>query len=490
MDPLLGLPIALPRRGSGALTVALHGQLRAAILDGRLQSGVRLPSTRALAAACGISRNTVLAVYELLLSEGYVVTRRGSGTVVARALPGRAGGPRRASGPGVERRLSRYWRARTPTNAGASATATAAAPCSFQIGVPDSVRFPHDVWRRLRGRVERQLRRTHAAMPNAQGLPALRDAIARHVSFARAVACSPADIVVTSGAQQAFDLLARVLVTPGRTVVAIEEPGYPPQRAAFAAQGARLAAVPVDADGLVVERLPAAARVICVAPSHQFPLGAVMAGPRRTSLLEFCARHDAVVIEDDYDCEFRYASRPLDALQTLDREQRVLYVGTFSKSLSPDLRLGYIVAPQWAVASLIAARELADGHGSAVLQATTALLISEGHLARHVRRMQRLYERRRAVLLQGLRSDLSHWLEPLPSAAGLHVTARFVVPRQERAVVARAREAGVAVGALGRYFMAAPSIAGLTFGFGDIEESRILEGIERLRASLRARPGR
>jgi len=334
MEPLLGLPVVLPQSGSRLLLISLHNQLRTAILDGRLKPGVRLPSTRALAEGLRIGRNTAVAAYELLLGEGYLVVRRGSGTAVAELLPSRSNPAAEAARRGLQRRLNRYWRDRTlPQRRQAGAPPR----YNFQVGAPDAANFPYDIWRRLRGRIERRLRSGLPLAADAQGLPALREAIAQHASFARAVACGPQDIVVTAGAHQAFDLLARILTTAGRTTVAIENPGYPPVREAFAAHGARIAPVPVDAEGLVVGNIPAAARVVCVHAVPPFPLGAVMSARRRTALLDACSRRRAVIIEDDYDGEFRFADRPLDALQTLDRMGSVFYVGTFSKKPSPGL---------------------------------------------------------------------------------------------------------------------------------------------------------
>jgi len=481
MEPLFQLEITLPQRRARSLLTSLHNQLRSAILDGRLKPGVRLPSTRALAVLYGVSRNTAVAAYDLLVSEGYILARRGSGTVVARSLPG-AAKPRRAeSEAGAERRLNRYWRGRSAAAAGE----TGAIPrYGFQVGVPDLASFPFDTWRRLSNRVLRRFRAEPALMAEAQGSAALREAIGQHVSFARAVACNPEDIVVTAGAQQAFDLLARVLMTRGRSSVALENPGYPPLRAAFEAHNSRIASVPVDQDGLIVDRVPAHARVVCVTPSHQFPLGAAMSLKRRKALLELCQRRGAVIIEDDYDGEFRFVDRPLDALQMLDRAQSVFYVGTFSKSLLPDLRLGYIVAPPWARAALTAAKRIADGQCSALAQATLALLISEGHLARHVRRMQHVYRRRRDLLLDGLHRAFGRWLEPLPSVAGLHVTIRLKPPWEEDSVVASAAKRGLRIGALRRYYAGKPAMRGLVLGFGNVDEREIPESLARLRQSL------
>lgn len=423
MEPLFELPIRIPPRHSRDRVRALHAQLRAAILQGRLKPGLKLPATRALAAAYGVSRNTVVAAYDLLLSEGYLVARRGSGTFVADVLPRfRERSASRGNGTGSDPRINPYWRQREPLP-GDHPLLRVAPRLDFHLGVPDAARFPFDIWRRLTARSLRTASRRPASYDDACGRPALREAIAKHVSFARAVACSPSDVIVTAGAQQAFDLLARVLVMPGRTVVAVENPGYPPLRAAFAAFGAKIAPVPVDGEGLMVERVPEDAGIICVTPSHQYPLGVVMSARRRAALLELAQKRRAIVIEDDYDAEFRYGDRPLDALQTLDRSSSVFYVGTFSKSLFPGIRLGFVVAPEWARRALGAAKQCADWHCCVLTQDTLAAFIEEGHLARHVRRMRSLYAARRAALLDGLRTHFSGWLDPVPSAAGLHLCA-------------------------------------------------------------------
>jgi GntR family transcriptional regulator/MocR family aminotransferase len=482
MEPLFQLGITLPPRGSRSILVSLKNQLRTAILDGRLKPGVRLPSTRAWRHLYGVSRNTAIAAYDMLLGEGYIVARRGSGTVVADTRPRAPVAPRSGRDRSAQRLLHPHWQGRSP----AVRRATAAMPFVFQVGAPDFASFPFEIWRRLSNRA---LRRYGARAPlgaDPQGDAALRHAIARHVSFARAVACNPQDIVVTAGAQQAFDLLARVLATRDRAAVALENPGYPPMRAAFQAHGSRIVPVPVDEEGLMVDRIPRSARVVCVTPSHQFPLGTVMSAQRRLALLERCQQHGAVIIEDDYDAEFRFGDRPLDALQTLDRAQSVFYVGTFSKSLLPDIRLGYIVAPSWAVPALAAAKRTADGHCSLLAQDTLAQLIGEGHLARHVRRMQRIYRRRREFLLGQLRSAFDRWLEPLPSVAGLHVTAKLESSRDESSIVERARMNGVGVTALRPFYAGAPGMQGLVLGYGNIDDRAIEAGLRRLRRSIAA----
>lgn len=478
MDPVFALGIEIPPPGSRDRLRALHRQLQAAILDGRLRPGLRLPATRALAEGLGVSRNTAVAAYDLLLSEGYLIGRPGAGTFVADLLPRPAQAPARAASA-PDRRLAAYWR-----DLPERAAAPGPLEFDFRTGLPDKSLFPFHVWRRLSARALRQLERLPAAYAAPEGQPALRAAVAHHVSFARAVACTADDVIVTGGAQQAFDLLARILVTPGETVVAVEDPGHPPTRRAFAAAGAMVVPVPVDDDGMVVGRMPAGARVVCVTPSHQFPLGATLSPRRRAELLDWARERDAVVVEDDYDGEFRFGSRPLDALQTLDRSGSVLYVGTFAKSLFPALRLGYAVAPPWARPALAAAREVADAHGPVLPQETLAAFIDEGHLARHIRRMRKVYEGRREALLAALARHFGDRLAPIPATAGLHLAARLTDGSSAAEAAARAAAVGVRAVPLARFASvagAAPN--GFVFGYGLIPAERIDEGIRRLAAA-------
>lgn len=485
MDPLFELSLQIPPRGSRNLLRELHTQLRDAILEGRLSAGLRMPSTRTLAARYGVARNTLIAAYDLLTSEGYLETRHGSGTYVAQTLPspsqGRDGGEDESANelltPQARELLSVLGRmppaGRDP----------AAVP--FEVGVPEMRSFPFEVWRRLLSRTQRRLERMSEGLraPERQhalqGSGNLRAAIVRHASITRALACGQEDILVTAGAQQAFDLLIRVLVIPHQTVVAMEDPGYLRLRFALLAAGARVVPVPVDAEGLVVEKLPEDVRVICVTPSHQFPLGPVMSLRRRTALLAFAHARNAVIIEDDYDGEFRFGETPLDALQTLDRLRRVFYVGTFSKSLFPGLRLGFVVAPPWALAALRAAKRYADGASPELLQETLACFISEGHLARHVRRMRKLYAQRREALLEGLSGQLERWLEPIASAAGLHVTAVCREGVDEAVLLEKARRCGVDLAPLSVTYLGAPQ-GGFVLGYGALETAELRRGVSLL----------
>lgn len=477
MEPVLGLDIRLPARGTRGRLRALHAQLRDGIVQGRLHAGLLLPSTRALARACEVSRNTAVAAYDLLAAEGYVVTRAGGGTFVAAVAPRKVQRASLAARDGADRRLSAYWRGRRLTSSPAPGPPV---EFDFALGLPEKGAFPFAVWRRLSARALRVLSRSPAAYAEPEGRGSLRQAVSAHVSYARAVSCAADDVVVTSGAQQAFDLLARILVTPGKTLVALEDPGYPPMRRAFEATGARVAAVPVDAQGMKVDRIPAGASIICVTPSHQFPLGMALSMERRRMLLELARRRDAVVVEDDYDGEFRYGGRPLDALQTLDREQCVFYVGTFSKSLFPALRLGYVVTPLWARHALIAAKQACDWHCAVLAQDTLAAFIAEGHLARHVRRMRRIYGERREAMLGALARHLKGRVEVLPSHSGLHVACTLTGASGARGLAVRARAAGIALQTMEGFAVRAPARDGIILGLGRIPSDRIDAGVRRL----------
>ena len=478
MEPVLPFALDLPGPGGGSLARTLHAQLRAAILDGRLAAGARLPATRRLAAHCGIGRNTVVAAYDLLVAEGYVLPRTAARAVVAdvaarrpRArtpLPAPAGARIRVSwdAPDLQREQPRALPGR-----------------SFRLGMPEHRGFPHATWRRLTARALREFARAPFRYPPGEGLAALRSAIAAHAAFARAVACDEDDVVVTSGAQQAFDLLARLLVRPGDTRVAVEDPGYPPMRAAFLAAGATLVPVPVDNHGLCVEQLPDGIGIVCVTPSHQSPTGAVLSMPRRQALLAYAGRHDAVVVEDDYDGEFRFGGRPLDALQTLDREQRVFYVGTFSKSLFPGLRKGFVVAPEWSREPLLRVKGVADAHADEITQAVLAAFIRDGHMARHVQRMRKLYAGRRQALLAGF-GRLEEWFDPIPGEAGLHLAVRVRDRTHAGRVLALAQRHAPGVVDLSQLGLR-PVAPALAFGYGAIDADGISAALDALYRALR-----
>jgi GntR family transcriptional regulator / MocR family aminotransferase len=465
--------------GRRGLSDQLYQKLRAAILEGRLRPGDCLPPTRELAARLDVSRNTVSIAYARLMSEGFLTGRMGSGTFVdesaARATPAQRA-PR-----GADLRPGAAWES-IPVPARARPSPEPA--YDFRVGMPDARLFPYTTWRRLVARELYPDRMRSARSGDPFGEVELREAIVRHLGVSRSVKAGAEDVVVTSGAQQALDLIARVLVEPG-ACVAIEDPGYPMARVVFHAQRARIAPVPVDAEGLVVDALPEAARLIYVTPSHQLPLGMPMSLARRLKLLAWAERRKAVVVEDDYDSEYRFGGRALDPLQSLDRNGLVLYVGSFSKVLLPALRLGYVVAPPSLRPALGAAKMVADWYSPLATQAALARFIEEGLLARHVRSARREYEKRRERLEAALARHLAAWLEPVPAAAGLHMSALFSDPGIDAQEVARrARDADVAVEALSIYSMSKAPPSGLALGYGAIAASQIDEGMRRLSACL------
>ncbi|MDI9238213.1 PLP-dependent aminotransferase family protein [Lysobacter sp. LF1] len=480
-EPVFEFPLDIGATGANR-TRLLHEQLRTAILEQRLRAGTELPSTRRVASAYRIARNTVIAAYDLLLAEGYVVTRAGAKAVVADVVSRPAASVRRATRRADRApRLGATWQ---PPSWSSAVQAGDEWTTGFRLGVPDHRAFPFDVWRRLLSRAFHPRHGASLGYQPPHGRPRLREAIAGHVSFARAVSCRGEDVIVTSGARQAFDLLARLLIEPGRTTVAVEDPGYPTVHATMSAAGARVVPVPVDSEGLRVDQLPGDARLIYVTPSHQYPTGVAMSMARRRALLGFAREHDTWIIEDDYDGEFRYGARPLDALQTLDREGRVIYVGTFSKSVFPSLRIGYVVAPPWLRDALAAAKEGADTCGNGPLQDALADFILEGHLARHVRRMRKVYAARRAALNAAFDGPLSRWFEPVASEAGIHVTARLSDADGANALIPRILEH--APGAIPLHALARrdDAMAGIAFGIGCIDEDAIADRLDALARSL------
>ena len=468
---VLEVALALPAPGSRRARRDLYEQLKAAIRSGRLAPGLRMPASRALASQLGVSRNTVIAVYDLLLGEGDITTRPGSGAYVAER---EAPPPRPAPTAQMAGRVAAPWRDWRPMRPPQLARR------HFLMGSPDLDLFPWDLWRRISNRALRSYSLRPMAHFGLSGAPILREAIAGHLSFARGVACEADDILVTSGSQQAFDLLAKVLIHRPGVVVAVEDPGYAPARRPFAAAGATVVETPVDEEGIVVEALPPEAEVVYVTPSHQFPLGVPMSPRRRRALMDHADRTGAVVIEDDYDGEFRFDGRPLEALQTLDGSGRVIYVGTFSKSLFPDLRLGFVVAPEWIRGPLISARMASDGRSSLIAQTTLAAFIGEGHLARHVRRMRRVYGERRRALLRAVDQAPPGWLVPFPSAAGLHLSLRLPEEARPRALLDRAAELGVGAYPLSQFTIGEHGHNGLALGYGALAEDDVRLGAEAL----------
>ena len=448
--------------GATEKTVLIYRALRAAMVDGRLPVGHRLPPTRALAADLGVARGSVATAYERLTAEGFLTSRVGAGTFVA-SVP---------MSPKIRRTAADPLRPRAgfPVSPLPAGGAEPAPRFDFRTGIPDAQLFPFDTWRRLVAAELRLRANSPGTYAEPSGHPALRAAIARYLGYGRSVRATADDVVVTNGTQHALDLIARVLLRPG-DVVAVEEPGYPPARRLFTSLGARVVGVPVDEEGLVVAALPAAARLVYATPSHQFPLGRAMSLGRRRALLDWAARRPVAVVEDDYDSEFRFSVRPLEPLYSLDTAGRVLYVGTFSKTMLPAVRTGFVLAPVGLREAIVAARQLSDGYGQMATQAALARFIDDGLLARHIRKAGKAYAGRYFGIVGAL--SAIRGLRVVPSAAGLHVTA-LLPGGDSTALVAAAARRGLAVDDLRSYFT---TQSGLVLGFGAVDPTRIDEGM-------------
>lgn len=464
--------------GRRGIAEQIRRQIRAGIRDGHIEAADRLPSSRELAARLAVSRTTVSAVYDQLIAEGLLESRRGVGVYVAsggsshrpaqRAEPARMPQPQPCWDELVE-----------PIDLSATRP-----ELDLRAGLPSVADFPYPIWRSM---TSRQLRAA-AAKPGAYGEPAgtgeLRAAVARHIAVSRGVHVTSDDVFITSGAQQAFDLVARTLLAPG-DVVAVEDPGYPPPHMLFTSLRIRVVGVPVDADGIIVSAIPDEARLVYVTPSHQFPLGMTMSHARRVELLDWADRVDAVILEDDYDSEFRYAGRPLDTLHSIDNSWRVIYVGSLSKVLLPALRLGFMVAPPSLFPALRKAKLVTDWCTPTPTQAALAQFIDDGHLARHIRRMRRIYQDRHELLVARLDHDFAEWLERIPSYAGIHVSAylRPGLPFTDAQIARRARQAGLGLSpAISKFAVATvPHRQGIMLGYGAIETAKISAAMACLR---------
>ena len=475
------MDLYLSRSSGGDLTTRLYRELREAVRDGRLRPRDRLPPTRELATQLEVSRGTVATEYERLVAEGFLTARVGAGTYVADTVPATGARGRRRSGAVGPRR---GW-----TALPAPVTPNDAVPYDFSVGVPDPGLFPFDTWRRLVASEMRVRANSPGRYADPAGHRGLREAVSRYVGVSRSVLCDAEDVLVTNGTQHALDLVGRVLLEPG-DIVAVEDPGYPPAATLLGISGMRVTPVPVDEEGLVVDALPAGARLVYVTPSHQFPTGVVMSLRRRMALVEWAQQHDALVVEDDYDSEFRFTSRPLEPLVRLDPAGRVCYVGSFSKTMLPAVRLGFVVSPPSLRSALRAARQLSDGFSPVPTQAALARFIDDGMLARHVRKASTVYARRRAAMLAALKPVPG--LHAVPSSAGLHVCVRIPGGRPGLAqrVVSAARRSGVAVESLDGYYLAGQGSAsadaeGLAVGYGAIADDRVDEGLRRLVRVLR-----
>lgn len=470
------LALSIDRQRKEQLAVQLSRQLREMILSGRMPRLARLPSSRALAVDLGISRATVVHAYEQMASEGYIEGRHGAGMFVSSALPEQV----------LQIGVAKPGPAVKPPQASAAPSVRAR---PFQLGAVDANLFPSEEWARLLQRAWRKPQPSLIMHADPFGWPYLREAIARHLLEWRGIACDASRIAVTSGTADAVDLIAHVAFAPG-TQVLVEEPGYRTLRYALQRLGVGTIPVPVDGDGLDPSRAPQRRNVrgVIVTPSRQFPLGAVLPVSRRLALLEWAKQADAIVIEDDFDSEYRYAGTPLPALTSLDAHERAVYVGSFSKVLLPSLRLGFVVVPDRLVAAAQEHLRRRGAMASLVAQPALAELMASGTYATHIRRTRRLYARRLAALVAEAEC-LGGLLTLSPTTAGMHVVAdlssRLSRRHSDREVAAVLREAGVMANPLSDYYVSKPVRQALLLGFAGFPEKHIMKATHAMAVALR-----
>jgi GntR family transcriptional regulator / MocR family aminotransferase len=480
----------LPPKGGQEVWRWLYGEIRAAILNGRLKRGSRLPSTRHLAKQYGLSRGTVATAFEQLQAEGYTVSQRGSGTFVAPGLPDQsmtASGrhPTASELPRSNAKLSS--RVRQMIDSVRLLPPSRSIGKAFRNYEPAIDLFPIDLWARIAGRVLRRAPRSLYGSGNTCGYEPLRKAIAEYLGTARGVRCDAQQIIITAGAQQALDLAARLLLDPGDRVW-VEDPCYPGAQFALRASGAELIPIPVDKDGLEVEvgrKVAPIARMVYTTPANQFPLGVTMSAKRRLALLEWAVKTDAWIIEDEYDAEYRYFGHPVAALQTLDAPGCVIYIGTFTKLLFNALRLGYLVVPERLVGTFEAVRSFIDRHPPTLDQAILTEFMLDGHFGHHVRRMRQVYAGRILALREASKKHLGGLMDVADAVAGMRTIGWIKTEVAERVVAERARSLGLELNALSEFTLRHPQPAALVLGFAGCRPSELNRGVEVLAAAFR-----
>jgi GntR family transcriptional regulator/MocR family aminotransferase len=456
------------------LTAQLYEQLRDAVTEGRLKPGDRLAPTRALAADLGVSRSTITEAYGRLVAEGFIEGRSGRGSVVAELEQASAHPP---STPSALEPT-----ARAAAIAGDARTPHSEARFDLRPGRVDPALFPGRDWRRA---VVQALARGSPQYGDPAGTAELRGALARWIARSRGVTATENDVIVTSGSGHGIDLVARVLLNPG-DLVAVEEPGYPPVAKLLRSQGLTVVGVPVDRDGIIVDAIPRQARLIYVTPSHQFPLGIVLARHRRLELLRWAGRNNAAVVEDDYDSEFRHVARPLEPLQRLDRDGRVIYVGTFSKTVSPALRLGFLVAPPSLIPAICAVRQAIDWCPPTVTQLALAAFIEDGHLDQHLRRSRLVYRERHRRLDRALEL-LPSGYRRLAVQAGLHLAVTGPDTPDDGQLLAATAEHDMLIGSLRHCYQVTDALPGFLVGFGALPTDQVEAAVQTLCSALLSR---
>ena len=467
----------------------LYNWFLRAIADGRLRPGQRVPSTRRMARELNVSRITVLWAYEQLTADGYLQTVRGSGAVIARSIPSplgtermRAAGTARSSGRKVQpsRQTAKLLRLREEQ--------TLPITGAFR-NAPALDHFPRRAWSRLVSRRVRKASAEDMGYGDAMGEPVLRAAIAEYLGTVRGARCDESQVMITAGSQQGLQITLRALLNPGDRVW-MEEPGYSGAHRALLMAGCEPVPVPVDAEGLIVERgiqRCASARACYVTPSHQYPLGMTLTASRRFQLLNWAQQADAWIVEDDYDSEYRFGGKPISSLQGLDGDARVIYMGTFSKVCFPALRIGYLILPQAVVPAFRAVRDAIDIFPPTLYQQALADFMREGHFARHIRRMGTLYAERRERLIHALQRHLGEAVEIVSATAGIHLVVLLPRGVDDESMVGHLRAAGIACSALSACCLERPQRCGLILGYGGAAGEEIDDSVPRLARIASAR---
>jgi len=478
--------MAVDRRASQSLHRQIYNSFRAAILDGRLRPGQRIPSTRVFASEMGVSRFPVLNAYAQLLAEGYLESRVGAGTIISASLPEQLTSSRlMGEGSAAERVGPRLVSNRCSLLPRKEDLPWMALRGPFRVGQVAFDQFPLHTWSGLIARRSRSANAESLTYGDLMGHKALRQAIANYLGTARAVRCEPEQILIVNGSQQALEITTRVLLSPGDRVW-IENPAYRLARDIFTLNGCRPEPIPVDREGLDVPagvRKCRKARAAFVTPSHQFPLGVTMSAARRLQLVEWAHNSGAWIIEDDYDSEYRYESLPIPSLQGLDKNSRVVYIGTFSKVVFPSLRLGYIVVPPDLIDRFVTMRRVMDLGQPTFYQQVLADFIDEGHFARHLRRMRVHYGGLRQVLFENLTDNLGEMGEPVGDAAGMHLTVMLQNRFRDEEIAWDGAHQNLALWPLSRAYMG-QECQGLVLGFGGISGREISPAVRKLRHLL------
>lgn len=479
--------IAVDRKTSKPLHRQVYDAYRAAMVDGRLRPGQRIPSTRVLASEIGVSRFPVLNAYAQLLAEGYLESRVGAGTVVCSSLPDQAT-PSKPAGAlrSAIRSGPRPVALRCSMLPGAESLPWTRVWGAFRVGQVAFDQFPVQVWQSLVARRCKRMDARSAHYGDRMGFAALREAIANYLRTARSVRCEASQVMIVNGSQQALEISARVLLDSGSRVW-VEEPSYRLAREVFLLNGCRLVPVPVDSEGLNVSagvRACRNARAAFVSPSHQFPLGVTMSAARRLQLLDWAQRSGAWIIEDDYDSEYRYESSPIASLQGLDANARVIYIGTFSKVLFPSLRLGYLVLPPDLVDRFLLVRRTMDLCPPTFYQEVLADFIVEGHFARHIRRMRMLYGEFRKVLVDHINQQLRERVEVLGDEAGMHLTIALKNGRTDLDLSERAARLNLSLWPLSSSYWGAAR-NGFILGYGGTTLEEIPNAVRKIRTLLK-----